>query len=129
MKREIQLRNRILFLECKEMKACKIYDEFLDFLIGKEEEVNELMDDYEIPENVVLNFKEGSGELAGIYHSQKENVRKHVIVIDIYTKYLGEEDLEELVDTFIHEIIHHKIEDDKEVDKIAKGIVGKLMKN
>lgn len=115
-------------MECKALKVCKIYDKFLDFLIDKEDEIIEIMDEYEIPENVVLNFKEGSGELAGIYHEQKKNVKEYVIVIDIYTKYLGDEDLEELVDTFVHEIVHHKIKNDGEVREISENIIEKLFR-
>jgi hypothetical protein len=123
MKKEVRLGNRILFLECEELKACKTYDSLLDFILKNEGEFEKMMDDYEIPENIVLNFKPGSGDLAGIYHEQHENVKKHVIVIDIYTKHLGEEYLVELIDTFIHEIVHHKIKSDKEVNRITRNIV------
>ncbi|MDP4039251.1 MAG: hypothetical protein Q8P57_01575 [Candidatus Pacearchaeota archaeon] len=128
MKREIQLGNRILFLECLEVKSGKIYDKFLDFLLEHKEEFDDIMDKYDIPQNVVLNFKNGGGDLAGMYHVQGERVRRHVIVIDIYAVQSSEGDLEELIDTFVHEIIHHKINDDSKTDKITEEIVGRLFK-
>tara|TARA_Y100000310_G_C20460106_1_gene704931 strand:+ start:330 stop:716 length:387 start_codon:yes stop_codon:yes gene_type:complete len=128
MKREIIIGSRVLFLKCDKKGTCKVHDDFLDFLLGKAVEFGDLMDKYGIPENVVLNFKKGSGDLAGIYHTQREDIRKHIIVIEIYTKNLEEEDLKELIDTFVHEVVHHKIKDDKEVGRIAKVIVRKLMK-
>ncbi len=128
MKQEIILGGRLLFVECDNGRRCSFHDGFLNFLIGHEGEIKNIMDDYEIPEQIVLNFKKGELGLDGLYHIQKKEVRKHVIVIDVYTNHFNEGILvEELLDTFIHELVHHKVKSDKETTKITRRIVGGIL--
>jgi len=137
MRKEIKFGNRILLIECKGKKTCGVYDFFLDTLKEFRDELNEIMDDYEIPEQIVLRFKEGSGELDAIYYVQEAGVAKHMIRIDVYTKQLefgrSEEKSERLkkhlIETFIHELIHHKYKNEKETGKKAKELTKKILRN
>ena len=137
MKKEIQFGNRILFVECKGKKTCGVYDFFLNTLREFKDELNEIMDDYGIPEQLMLRFKKGSGDLDAIYYVQEERVAKHMIIIDVYTKQLEFGRPEEkskklkqhLIETFIHELIHHKYESEKETDKKTKELAKKILRN
>jgi len=123
-------------MECKGKKTCGVYDFFLDTLREFRDELNEIMDDYEIPEQIVLRFKEGSGELDAIYYVQEARVAKHMIRIDVYTKQLEFGKSEEksdslkkhLIETFIHELIHHKYESEKETGKKARELTKKILR-
>ena len=127
MKKEITLGKRVLVLECGNNKVCEAHDEFLNFLLKNDKIFIELFNEYKIPEQIIVNFTRGDGKLAGKYYVQKKNVREHIIIVDIYTEVVNENDFTEIIDTFVHEIVHNKIKGDIKTGKIAKKIVRELL--
>lgn len=127
MKKEIFLRKRVLFLECDNKYSCAVHDDFLELLKELEYELSEIMDNYDVPEKIILSFKKRKDNLIGIYHTQEVDVRKHVIVIDIYVEPMPESMSEvDLLDTFVHEIVHNKIRNEKKTLEETKKIMLKL---
>ena len=137
MQKEIKFGRRILLIECEGKKSCGVYDFFLETLEEFKEELNKVMDNYNIPEQIVLRFKKGSGELAAIYYVQEAKVAKHMIIIDVYTKQLefkspkekSKELKRHLIETFVHELIHHKYESESETEKKAKELAESILRH
>ncbi|NCO11408.1 hypothetical protein GW924_02270 [Candidatus Pacearchaeota archaeon] len=87
-------------------------------------ELEKLMDECGIPEEVMVNFREGRGKLSGFYYLYDDIVSGNVVVMDIYTKPLlklkGRELDRELLDTFVHEIIHHSVKSERKTNERVK---------
>jgi len=114
MRRVIEFGKRVILAECEEKRCDLILGGFLSLLSRFGKEISHLMDKYEIPDQILLMFKVGNGDLQGMYRVHSEDISKHLIVIDIYTRHFfvyGSE--HELLETFVHEIIHHKIKSEK----------------
>lgn len=120
--------KRILVISCSDRHSRLIWDIFFDFLTDIQERIDDLMDDCRIPLQVFLNFKKGDGSLEGIYHVQGKRTTRYVIVIDIYTANLrapekrrDKEILKKLLlETFVHELLHHRYKSHTYVDRKVK---------
>ncbi|OIO80217.1 hypothetical protein AUJ84_04190 [Candidatus Pacearchaeota archaeon CG1_02_32_132] len=124
MEKRLVLGRRVLGIRCSDECNSEIYNSFFKIIDNFSYELEGLMDEYELPEEVLINFKEGEGELYGFYYVQGKRISKNVIVIDIYTKpfakFKGKLLNKELLDTFVHEIIHHSVRSEKETRKMVK---------
>lgn len=136
MKKELAFGNRIMFVDCEDKHSARIFELFYELIKKGEDELSEIMDRYEIPEQIVLNFRSGDGTLEGVYYKQREEVEKHVIIIDMFTHHLkiprrkakmGELKLD-LVDTFIHELVHHKYKSEEKTSDKAGKLAKEVMK-
>ena len=135
MRREIGVGSRIVLAVCEDKQSCEILEFFLKVLGNYEEDIGNLMDGCEIPQQVNLNFKLGDETLDGMYLIQEKKVSEHIIVIDIFTKHLegvGDKNkkglMKHLLETFLHELIHHKNSSEKKTDKTTKKLVEKILK-
>jgi hypothetical protein len=126
---ELILGNRVLSISCQEKVSEKIKDYFSRIVRKHEKDILELMDEYEIPPQVIIYFRKGNHTLDGIYRVQSRIVSKHLAVIEIFTeKWAGVKKREiespdvekELIHTFAHELIHHRYENENETEKRAK---------
>lgn len=136
MKEEMSIGRRLVSINCKDKHSSEVLEFFLDVLESFEEDVEELMDRCGIPEEVDLNFSLGNKTLDGLYHVQKKEVSDYLVAIDIFTRHLqqAKDDnerrglMKNLLETFLHELIHHKYSDEKKTDMAAKRIVRKILK-
>lgn len=122
--------DRILGVKFSDNAADVIYESFLDILDNYSQELQDLMDLHLIPEELLVNFRAGKGDLLGFYYVNDDIVSKAVAIIDIYTKPLsrmGRVKLyRELLDTFAHEIIHHSVRNEKKTRKLVKEFLRNL---
>lgn len=130
MEKRLILGDRILGIRFPDESAGKVYESFLEILEGLPEELEELMDEYSIPEELLINFREGKGDLLGFYYVNDDTVSKRVAIIDIFTKPLIKLTRKalhrNLLDTFAHEIIHHSVNSEKETKKLVREFMKKL---
>jgi hypothetical protein len=135
MEKEIILGKRILRIGCSNRCIPLIQKRFITILHkgGFKRKLISLMNELKIPQEVIINFKHGKGDLYGQYYVNDNNTEENLIVIDIYTKSMENGlnndpnfDLDlELLDTFIHELVHHA----HEKEKATKKRVNKFMKD
>jgi hypothetical protein len=126
LNREIKIGKRILFIDCDESKECRVHNHLMNFVLKREEYFDNLMDMLDIPDEVLLNFKKAYNELEGFYHEQDRRVEKYLVAIDIYIGENENNSLKEMVDTFIHELVHHKIKPDRETIELTNEIMDDL---
>ena len=136
-KEEIKFGKRIIFVSYKGKHNEELCKFFIDLIKKIEKPSGELMDKYKIPGEIYLNFKFGDGSLDGIYFVQRKDVAEHMVIIDVYTRQLQLKRTKSeminlkinLIETFIHELIHHKISREGKTAKAAKGIALGFVKN
>jgi|GEM_PF-3145474 len=121
--------ERILAVKCYECDL-RIYKAFFKILKKYKEKFIDLMNEYEIPGEVLINFKQGDGDLTGFYYVHNQHISKRVVVMDIYTlpfSKLKSKNLEgELTNTFAHEIIHNLIDSERETLKRTREFMNSL---
>jgi len=121
--------DRIFAVKCYECDL-RIYKTFFKILKKYKTKFIDLMDEYKIPNEVLINFKQGNGDLTGFYYVHNQHISKRVVVMDIYTlpfSKLKNKDIEhELINTFAHEIIHNLIDSEKETLKRTQGFMDLL---
>ncbi len=140
MEKEIKFGERIIIISYRG-KYNKEIAEFFVIIVKKiEKQLTKIMNKCGIPKEIHLNFKRGSGGLDGIYYVQKKNIAKHLIIIGVFTDgiKLGKKKDElfkletNLIDTFVHELVHHKYTKERETrektKKIAEKLVNKFLK-
>ncbi len=128
MRRVIEFGKRVILAECEEKRCDLVFESFLGLLERFRREISKIMDDYKIPNQIILMFKVGNGDLQGMYRVHSEDISKHLIVIDIYTRHFfvyGTE--EDLLETFIHEIVHHRIKSEKKTIEETYKIMRKII--
>lgn len=139
MEKDLVYGDRLLSVNVLDDDSKKFVRRFLKLVRRFEKEIHELMDDYEIPNEVLLNFQLGDGELEGFYHVSKKDVAENVVAIEFFTRpfvevFAGDKAMTdyELLDTFVHELIHNKYKSEKTTRRKAKefmsGIENKLAK-
>lgn len=121
--REVVFGKRILFLDCISEASCFAYDGFLEVLYSNEDFFNKIMDNYGLPSQVMILFRDGDGGLEGQYFVQQREVSKHVVVIEIYSNSYEDGNVLELVDTFVHEIVHNQVASESKTRRIVKGLL------
>ena len=128
--------KRILFVRCDDAHSDRICEIFLNVIFRFEKEINRLMDKLKIPEQIMLNFKKGKGNLEGLYRVQGKRTAEYIIPIDVYTRTLkipeDERELEifeeNILDTFIHELIHHQYKSENATSRYARRFTLRLLK-
>jgi len=124
MEKRIVLGKRILNVRCSDECNPKIYKSFFALLEKYEGGLIELMDEYVIPEEVLVNLRGGESELEGFYYKHDKDTSENLVVIDIFTKHIDMQNVEKsLLDVFVHEIVHHLVADEKETKKTAEEFI------
>lgn len=135
MRKEMLYAGRVLSLICHRKESEGTMKYFMDILKDYKRDIKEIIKEYNIPQQVIIYFKESGGELDGFYHVQSPLVSKYIIAIEIYTdKWDGMTKREikkirpemELLDTFIHELIHHRYYNERETLKRTGEIMGRI---
>ncbi len=133
MEQEIVFGGRIFLIKCFDDESLKIFDTLYEQMLSLEPRIKELMDECNIPGQIILNLIPGDESLYGQYFVQEKDVLKEMIIIDIYTKrwlapgnaiYEGME--VEVLDTFIHELLHNKYASEKKTKKKVKEFLSKI---
>lgn len=132
---EVIFGNRVLMVSCYERGSKKMRDYFFEVLKKHEDEILGLMDEYNIPPQVIIHFRKGDHTLDGIYRTQSRIVSKHLIVVEIFTekwaslsgKKIDNPEVEkDLIHTFVHELIHHRYADERMTEKKALMFLEKM---
>ena len=131
LERDVIFANRIFLIRCEGKNSVKVCDNFFGLIEKYEEKIRKLMDFCDVPEQVILNFKKGDKTISGLYYVQTKEVSKHLIVVDIYIRPLFGLSKKErnisLIDSFVHEVIHHKYRDENKTDAKTKEYIEKKL--
>ena len=136
VEKEIKFGKRIVLISYKGKYNKELAGFFIGIVKKLEKPLGKVMNNCDVPKEIHLNFKRGSGKLDGIYYIQKEDIAKLMIVIDVFTdgiKLTNDKirrlDLEKnLLDTFVHEIVHNKYAKEGETRERTKKIADSLVK-
>ncbi len=136
MEKRVAFGKRTIAIGCSDKCMPRIYKHFLRLMRkrGIKKALMNLMDEFDVPNHVIVNFKGGKGDLYAQYFVYEKAVAEHLIIIDIYTKPfekriidIPDYDLDhELIDTFAHELIHHVCASERKTLKRTKEFMNEV---
>ncbi len=132
MEKAVIFGERVFLVKWENKDNWEMFERLYEQMLAFEDKLNSLMEQCEIPEEIILNFKKGNDGLYGQYFVQDEDVSKKIIVIDIYTKrWLKDKNRVSnievgILDTFVHELLHNKYKEEKITRKKAREFLAKI---